>query len=62
MTLVDALSKAEPREIADLAAFLTSKYKIQTFNAGSGETADVEDSGIVTALSDWAALHGGKAS
>ncbi|MBW4707916.1 hypothetical protein KX928_08970 [Roseobacter sp. YSTF-M11] len=58
--LADALSKASHRQLVDLAAFLTSKFEIQSLDPETGTCADVDEDGIVMALHDWAALHGGK--
>ncbi|WP_300055751.1 hypothetical protein [uncultured Roseobacter sp.] len=57
--LTDVIAQASAHDLHDLACFLTSKFKIQTFNAATDECADVQEEGIVTALNDWAALGGG---
>jgi len=59
MDLPNALAQASTHDLKDLAAFLTSKFKVQSVNTESGDCGDVEDEGIVAALNDWAALHGG---
>lgn len=59
MNLPNALAQASSHDLKDLAAFLTSKFKVQSLNAESGDCGEVEEEGIVTALNDWAALHGG---
>lgn len=61
-TLAEALTQASDSELHDLACFLTSKFKVQTFNAETNEASQVEEAGIVTALNDWAALGGGIAA
>ncbi|XDA96779.1 hypothetical protein AB1M95_11640 [Sulfitobacter sp. LCG007] len=58
-TLAEAIAKASHRDLLDLAAFITSKFVVQLADPQSGDMIDVEEAGIVTALNDWSALHGG---
>ncbi|MDW4496884.1 hypothetical protein R5H30_02740 [Sulfitobacter sp. D35] len=58
-TLAEAIAKAPNKELLDLAAFIGTKFVVKLADPQSGDLTEVEDGGIVTALSDWAALHGG---
>ncbi len=57
MALAKAISSAEKRELADLAAYLVMECKMRTQDVHSGDMIDLNPTDLAKAVEAWAFIQ-----